>query len=462
MNTLTEQQQAVLQAVEDSEYGEIIGVSACAGSGKSATLLAVVDHIKPKKAFYSAYNKAIVSEASEKFTSNVTVKTFHAFAYMFAKPSKGIEDFTYLCIKEKLSYTSKFKIINAMRAFFISASADMHEFLFDLLEDEHLTSMTIKYIEQMLNDEIPGTFDFMLKYLHLSLLQGHLTIKYDMMCIDECQDVSAVSLEIFKLIDARYKILVGDPMQNIYSEFTHTVNAFDVIEDMKVLTLTKSFRCSEPISQAIEKFGRKYLSKSFEFKGIETPQEDGLTAYITATNAQIVYRLSQLHEEGQGYVLTRPIKDIFACPLALSNAAGGREVYHKRYKFLEKEYKRYTTSGSKSFFSYLKQNVQDEEIHNSIDLLMRFKKNKLNIFEVLKDAKASKKDKSVLVSTGFSCKGLGFSTVYIEDDLNRSVAKIIERGGPTSNEDYTTMKVYYVAVSRCRKYLRNAKHLKDL
>ena len=461
MSILTLQQKAIIKGVQDSD-GDIVLVKARAGTGKTSTSLAVVDALKPKKALYTAFNRAIVEEGKEKFTSNVECRTLHSLALSYVRPKNKIEDFTYLCIKEKLGYPSKLKIINAVDEFYRSDSTDMDDFLEDLLEEyPKLIPLAVKYINQMVNDEIPPTFNFLLKYFHLLMHEEQIQVKYDLVILDEIQDSTGVALAIFKLIESPRKLGLGDPDQSIY-EFMKLVNGFDILTDAKVFELTKSFRCSETIAKAVEKFGQKYLSNSFDFKGIDVPKEDGLTAYITATNAQIVYRLNELHSEGQGYTLTRPIKDIFACPLALSNAAAGREVYHKRYKFLEKEYRQYTTSGMKSFFSYLKANVADEEIHNSIDLLMRFKKTKINIFEVLKDAKATKSDKAITVGTGFSLKGLEFSTVYIEDDLNRAIENILEHGGPTSDKEHTIFKVYYVAVTRSRKYLRNAKHLKDL
>ena len=225
-----------------------------------------------------------------------------------------------------------------------------------------------------------------------------------------------------------------------------------------ILPLTKSFRCSTEIANAVEVFGKENLDPEFSFQGIDNPIDDGLTAYITSTNAGIIRKINELHNENQGYILTRPIKDIFACPLALVTAASGKQVYHKQYRFLEKEYKNYKRSGKPGYYQYLLKNVADEEIHNAIKLLLAFKTQSINIFDVMSKAKTIKKDKKVTVGTGFSLKGMGYTTVYIENDLNRAVAKVLETGCNDQN-DLTTLRLFYVACTRARKNLYNAKHL---
>lgn len=464
-HSLTVEQDGIISAITVSN-GRIVMVKARAGCGKTSTSLAVVNALKPKKGLYTAFNKAIVVEGKEKFPPQIECRTLHALALSFVRPKMKIEDFTYECISERMpgnkndQYTKKKHIINAMDEFYRSASVNMWEFLDDLLEDEFLVATTVKYIELMLDDKVNPTFNFLLKYFHLLLHEEQIVVKYDLVILDEIQDSTGVALEIFKLLTAPNKLGLGDPAQGIY-EFMNLVDGFDVLEDTVELELSHSFRVDQYIATQIQNFGRTHISADFHFEGTETPVEDGLTAYITMTNSQIVFRLHQLHKEGKRYTLTRSVSDIFACPLALTTAASGKEPYHKRYKFLGREYQNYVLSGHKSFFSYLKKEVKDEEIHNAIDILMKFKVNGINIWDVLKEAKVVSKrpDKTITVGTAFSLKGLEFSTVYIEDDINRRVNEIIEDGGVETQEQLVSMKVAYVACSRCRKHLKNCKFL---
>lgn len=452
---ITNEQQTIIDTIASTD--DIVLVSAVAGSGKTSTALVVVDTLKPKKALYTAFNKAIVVEGTSKFTSNVECKTLHALALSYVRPKMKISDFTYLCIKENLSYPDKLLIIDTIDNFFRSASIDMYDYFRDMLTDR-LANLAAKYIEGMIHDTVNPTFNFLLKYFHILLVNEDIKVNYDLVILDEIQDSTAVALEIFKLLSSPKKLGLGDPHQAIYG-FMNLVNGFEVLTDATVLPLSKSFRCSSNIALGIEIFCNKHIDKSITFTGTDTPIDDGLTAYITSTNAQIVYRLHELHEEGKSYSLTRTIPEIFAALLALNNASYGKEIYHKKYKFLEGEYKNYTISGSKSFFGYLKQNVDDKEIHNAIDVLIRFGKSHVNIFEVLKQAKANIPNPAITVGTAYSLKGLGFSTVYIEDDLNDTIRDIIMKGGPENDADETQLKLYYVAASRCRLHLHNAKHI---
>jgi len=458
-NQTPEQEEILKRIIASKGAGEIIYVSAVAGSGKSSTLKYIFNSIKPKKAFYSAYNKGIVSEMDEQTPPNIECKTFHALGYSVVKPKK-VEDFSYLCIEEDYDYPTKLSIINAVRAFFISNSTDIEEFLEKLLEDDDLTKVAIKYIDKMANGEIPVTFDYLLKHTHLALEQGLIEIKYDMVAIDEAQDISAVALEIFKLIDCDYKIIVGDRLQNCYSQFTNTINAFKNVPKEELLTLTKTFRCDIEIAKKIEKFGQENLSRDFKFIGTDSAIEDGLTAYITSTNAEIVLRINELHQEGKAYTLTRPIPEIFACMLAIVTAATGKQVYQKKYKFLENEYKAFRKTGTrfKSFQNYLSTEVKDEEIKNSIKVLISFRSKGVNIFDVFATAKKVKASKAITVGTFFSLKGLAYSDVYIENDLNRAVTTVLEKG-EYSERDMVMLRGYYIATSRTRKRLYNAKHL---
>ena len=458
--TPTDEQKEIVGEIQNGT-GEIVLVNSVAGSGKSSTARLTVNTIRPKKCLYTAFNKAIVEEGKDLFPDYVECRTLHSLALSYVRPKLGIEPFTYLCIKEKLTYPAKNKVIKAMDEFYRSDSTDLDEFLKEILDDPTLRDIVDKYVTMMFDDKIPVTFNYLLKHMHLLLHEEQIDPKYDMIILDEIQDSTGVALEIFKLLKAPHKMGLGDPMQSIYS-FMNLVDGFKVLKDDSItLGLTKSFRCSEAISQRIENYGITNLDKDFMFKGTDTPEADGKLAYITATNAQIILRIIKLHESNTGYVLTRPLKDIFACALALVTAASGKKVMHKQYKFLDKEYTNYTMSGKKGFYSYLNKKTKDEEIKNATGLLMKLKENDINIFEVLAKAKTMKKDKNVTVGTFFSLKGLGFENVHIGPDINGAVKSALKakKEGCMTDADYTMLKGAYVAASRTKINLINCDYL---
>jgi len=452
MNKPTQEQLDIVNYLKENDG--VLAVNAVAGSGKTSTAQLVVAELKPKKGYYTAFNRAIVLEGNEKFPPSIECRTQHAFARSYLGITGSIEDFTYLCIKEKLAYPVKRKIIDAMDDFFRSDSVDMYDYIETVLEDERLAEITCNYIDKMVSEQIPPTFNFMLKLLHLTLAEGIIDIKYDLVILDEAQDTIPVTLAIFKLIDAPKKLLVGDVDQNIYA-YMNTVNAFKLLET-KTLSLTKSFRCSPEIAERVEKFGKLMLRKNFEFKGTET-QPDDTTAYISRTNASIIDRINKLHEDNIGYTLTRSIDDIFAMPMALVNAGAGRQVYSKKYKYLEKEYKNFTLSNYGKFFSYLFDNVDDQEMQNALKLLMKFNERDINIFEVRKIAKTVTANPNITVATAHSLKGMEYSTVYIANDLNTAMEDIILQGGAETEEDIQTCNLAYVAMTRARNKLINCK-----
>lgn len=454
MNKPTAEQIAIVDWMKSNDG--ILAVNAKAGTGKTSTSQLVVAELKPKTGFYTAFNKSIVQEAVEKFPSSIECKTQHAFALRYVKPKKRIEDFTYLCIKEKLTYPIKRTIIDVMDSFFRSDSVDMYKYIHDLLEDEALTRITCTYIEKMIGGEIPPTFNFLLKYLHLCLAEGIIHIEKDLAILDESQDTIPVTLAIFQLIDAPKKLIVGDTDQNIYA-YMNTVDAFKLL-DVPTLSLTKSFRCSPEIAARVEKFGKLMLRRDFTYTGTETKPDDTV-AYISRTNASIISRMADLHEEGKSYSLTRKIDEIFAMPLALVSAASGREVYSKKYKYLEKEYKNYTISSYRSFYQYLNAHVDDQEMKNAIKLLSAFREKGINIFEVREKAKKIKPNPNIWVVTAHSFKGRETSTVYIEDDLNTAISEIVMKGGPENDEDIQELNLGYVSATRAKNTLLNCKFL---
>ena len=76
----TPEQQAVVDAAVD---GQNIAVQACAGAGKTSTLIAVANAIGSRRSMlYLAYNTALAKEGEKKFPSGLVLsKTTHGLAY---------------------------------------------------------------------------------------------------------------------------------------------------------------------------------------------------------------------------------------------------------------------------------------------------------------------------------------------------------------------------------------------
>jgi len=466
MLKFTPEQHDVLDHVGDPETTGIVLVSAGAGTGKTFIAKQVVNVLKPKTGLYTAFNKAIVEEGNATFYgTNMECKTLHALAYKYVKPKQEISDISYSCITEDISYALKYEIIDSINQFYVSASTDMYDYMEEFFEHHDDSSMMARlatqYIEKMAAKEINPSFNFLLKYFHLMLVEGTVKCKYDLVILDEINDTTAVALEIFKLIEAPKKLGLGETNQAIY-DFLNLVDGFELLGDeATVFPLTRSFRCSEEIAKDIQTFMRRDVSDDFTFIGTDEPVRNGKTLICTMTNAKIVHAISQRLEERKGFHLLRKISEIFAYPLAIVSSSTGKEVYQKKYKHLETEFKRYQKNRkrSQSYFQHLLDNLEDQETKTAVNLLLHFQRNNINIFDLYKRAKEAEVDTNYTIATVYTSKGLEFETVILAEDLNSRIQSIRENGGIQNHDDLVVYRCYYVACSRAGVNLENASAL---
>ena len=329
------------------------------------------------------------------------------------------------------------------------------------------------YATKMLNGEIPVTFNFLLKYLHIMLLNGDITLEKDLLIFDEMQDTTGVMLEIFKLINADRKLILGDKFQNIYS-FMHTVNAFDELDDLYELRLTKSFRCNNDIANTIEQFGKLYLTDNFKYTGNDNITKDNGIVYLSRTNSGLIERMYELIQSNKTFSLNKDVNTVFALPIALVNANLGNPVFDKKYKFLEEEYRTYKNKSKvySTFFSYLEHTLNDSILNNTIKLITKLQHKGVNIFDLRSKAQKVKPNPNIILSTTHTFKGLEKDTIYIEDDLNASfmdirnnfstIAYKIENMNTDNvrqyinNEQKELLNLYYVALSRAKIKILNS------
>ena len=250
---------------------------------------------------------------------------------------------------------------------------------------------------------------------------------------------------------------MGETNQAIY-DFLNLVDGFELLEDAPVLNLTQSFRCSTQIAKDIQKFMRRDVTDNFTFIGTDEPVMNGKSLYCTMTNAKIITEINDRLQSNQGFHLLRKLSEIFAYPMAIVTASRGKEVYQKKYRYLEKEYRNYEKNRKRgeSYLQYLVENVDDQETKSAVNLLMSLSRKGINLFSLYNDAKNADTDFDYTIATVYTSKGLEFETVEIADDLNRRIQNIRENGGIQSHEDLVAYRCYYVACSRCGKNLINA------
>jgi len=224
----------------------IIGINSPAGTGKTAFIEHCFNELSSDEndGIYLAFNRKIVNNVIERFSDmEVECDTFHSFAIS----NLEVED-----VAEKYEYRERDEIIAfaKIKKFCLSKRTNYKkEFKGD--------KKTIKLFKKFIKGEITPTYEVVLKRLHMLLYKGKIRINTNILCVDECQDLSPVMIEITKLIKANYKIISGDMNQHIYS-FLGAINAFEHI-DCKIITFDKQFRMSEDVNQIVNKFVKERL-----------------------------------------------------------------------------------------------------------------------------------------------------------------------------------------------------------
>ena len=460
MSNLSPEQQLAVTTIQQPTC-VLLKIPAVAGSGKTHTLkaIAIALQAKPSNSLYTAFQKAVITEGQEKLSSYVDCRTLHSLAYKYIYPMFKTEVHGNLSIRmlpNSINTLDKTEVIESVEKFFTSSSTTLD--YFNTLPDIQAT-LARSIVNGILDGEYPITFNFMLKYFHLGLLDGSIKVPpYKLLMLDEAGDTTGVILEIFKLIKAEKKVMAGDPQQNIYT-FMNTINGFEVLsKEGTSVFLTKSFRVSSIIAKEVQTFVRKYLDSEMVFEGVPNSGQPTNIAYISSTNATLIRRMFTLIEQGKSFQLIRKASEIFALPLAVITASSGKQVYNKQFKYLEKDYRRFTQqTTSTSFLAYLKRAYpEDIRMASTIGLLTRHGYPEIfKLYSAVKNSHAKKSTR--ILTTAFTSKGMTFDSVYIEDDLN--TATVRAEIDPSTPSNKTTLRLAYTAVTRARLSIFNCKFL---
>ena len=482
---LSEEAYSIVEKVVSSK-DSTFAVQAVAGSGKSTLAQIISKVINPDTVRYIVFSKAMAEEAKLSFPSNVEISTIHSLAYrvvMFrgisvadgsiddSLKSRKVAPFYITDIEEYGKYNKSFKFIknnkdnniceeealivrDEMIKYFQSAVTCHYSFSLDI-EEKHLRPIFIKYIELMFNNKIAMTHDAYLKYYHILLEKGYYeTHQYDLVILDEAQDVTAVSFEVFKLLNTKKWLLVGDSMQNIFSSFMGTINVFDQLPELDDLPLSKSFRVSEEIAHKVQSFCREYLDPYTVLKGTKYQTKDIKTRMIIGrTNTSLIDKMNNLVFSGVQFGLTRDVNKIFGVALTIAKI----KAKQKKIKYPNEllRLRNYVMNNKGVTLAHIEEEFwYDKEIVNAVALCKRMSLKQLwKIYFTVKEMAGLKHD--LLLSTAHSSKGLTVDEVELLPNMNNSLQEVIEDG-----EDYSEeARLYYVACTRARYKLINAEFL---
>lgn len=339
-------------------------ISAYAGAAKTSTLVMVANEMVVPSLMLT-FNKSLADEAKERFPSWVECRTTHSLAYasfgaQLQKKLKrplgayknvagtGTEiakyfktgDFTYLVEGEREARKLKaggvgVAIKETVARFEQSADQELSykhvsTTVCDqiLLKDDksmrsfrYLVLSAAQKLWQLRTDlrsDVLATHDTYLKLYQLS--KPDLS-KYEVLYLDECQDVNAVVLDIFLQQVGRCRLYaVGDGYQNIYS-WRGAMNAMLEL-DWPEATLSKSFRFGQEIGDLADVVLARDGIKQTSVKGweklstqvmpkYELPEHiwDGQYTMLFRTNGALILEAVDLMEQGKRVNLEIDVSD---------------------------------------------------------------------------------------------------------------------------------------------------------
>ena len=256
---LTQEQNNIIRLSKQMVANESLKIQACAGSGKTSTLVEIAKANPNQSFLYLAFNKSVIEEAKGKFPDNVKIQTTHSLAYakIIGQGRKKItnkhtiDDYNAIGINNYNDFYDFNKTLN----FFLNSNLSLKN-----INNAKIESL----FELVRSGALPYTHSLYLKEYQLLSPKDRGLNNYDFILLDEAQDTNAVTLSIFTLNSCK-KILVGDTSQNIYG-FRDTINALETMPTTYEKSLTYSFRCKQSILSKACYFLNGYNHKNVFFR----------------------------------------------------------------------------------------------------------------------------------------------------------------------------------------------------
>ncbi len=462
---LTQQQTEILDSI--TQY-ENIKINAFAGTGKTTTLKLIANNYPSKKILYLAFNTGIKNEAISIFPANTTVKTTHGLAFV------AIQRYTNI----NLSNLRNYRAIDISKEFQINYSKAIGALkIFDNFCNNTATSISEEDIEHktaktmfdyMIDNKLTPSHSFYLKYFYLLISEDKIPqFEYDIIMLDEAQDTNAVTLGIFKYLQTKTRIYVGDKHQQIYS-FRGSQNALDKIETDIEFYLSYSFRFNDTIANFANTLLKNFKNEEVKIDSLEQVNNTIETnALISRTNATLISTMAQRIEDRQPFVTIRNPNEIFNLTIDVYYCLNNEKDLIKRNKFL-KEF-----IDDEEILSYADE-VDDYELKSALKVVKEYKE-KIFDFKDIADKfylawqnrirnGFDKRVKEILfLTTAHTSKGLEWDKVTIADDYSDFADLIVDteynnleefqknQQSITNQELLDEFNLFYVAITRAKK-----------
>ena len=464
--------------------GRIVKINARAGTGKTATLLMLAQKYPDKRILYLVFNSRNRQEAKSKFPDNVDIHTIHSFAlsalgsnfdgFEAVRPSHFLKHFR--ANKETLAtLTSDFIIffLNsayrkpdlAIDPYKLQLSGELREIFARSQTDIKEISRTLLNSWYKTKKDCPH--DFYLKLSHLGNKFQDKLARYDLVLVDEGQDLSPIMIDALSTYSGRIMI-VGDSHQQIYS-FRYAEDAMQNFSHDELHELTLSFRFGDKIAELTREFisnGKEdhdfaisgtpeIKSQVYFYEDLSSVGNRPETAILCRTNFSLFKNAILLKTKGKNFWFERDISgdllrtlDVYW--LSIDEVDKIKDDLIRSFESLG-ELEKYAST------------INDYQLLKIIELVTVYEQEFPGIvFEFLKRCKekGERSDQNaVTLSTIHAAKGQEYETVIIDDDV------ISRLEGPNSNGSFNYIEeinVAYVGITRAKKILYLPSGLKRL
>ena len=385
----------------------------------------------------------------------------------------GIEVTVYSNGEEKTGFVDSdseyFNLINAARIKGVS------------IEEEYNTDMYSEEIDkhqlQILKDELDNykesfklvDFTDMIEKFNVA----ELCPKYDVVFVDEAQDLSPVQWKMYDILknNSKHVILAGDDDQAIYGWAGADVKRFQD-EPAKDIVLPQSYRVPQQIQSIADKILSQIPNERRIKKQWSARPEQGNVHYVMNIDDVPLYK-------GNWLVLARTNDRLIKLKPHLQEMAiyyqfKGRKSYRARlYKSIQ-DYTRWTNgdklslSEIKDLFEFLEEKEPTEErmydlfewgysrTQRWFDVFKADPEECLYIREMLREGEELSKPARVQLSTIHAAKGGEAENVLLILDNTKKIREAIEKSWEKADEE---QRVWYVGVTRTKQnlYILNAK-----
>ena len=471
----TDEQAAILDAA-----GRVVRVNARAGTGKTTTLRMLAEKHRDRKLLYLVFNRRAMEEAERTFPANITVRTLHSLAFRHG----GYE------WKDHIGSFSPADLLGAFREEQQTLAALTHGFLvffmnaaFGRLEDataayeafipadrigffrdhrRRIIAVAREAATAWNRKESPCPHDFYLKMAHSRGAFDSELARYDMVLVDEGQDLSPIMLDVLGRCRRRV-VMVGDTHQQIYG-FRYAINAMDRLPVDEAFDLTRSFRFGKSIAVLASLLireakddarfrvaGNPEKSSRLGFFSTSPKRPGSGTAILSRTNFSLFANAVDLRARGIPYVFERDIGPVLWRALDVYRLSENRrgEIRDRFVKSFE----------SVDRLKAYAEEMDDYPLLATHQIVKRYADQFPGIiFEMGERCRErSPEAGGITLSTVHSAKGRQYPIVYIDKDVADCVDRAAGDGGNAEE-----INLAYVGLTRAEERLFLAAAFKSL